>query len=85
MVQVRGGGRRPASKRATRSNAVRRVREMRARPAWYRVGSFLAAECIYATALLLRAGRTASRSVVRRVFALSDAVIAVNAWDESNL
>ena len=51
----------------------------------YRGGSLIAAECIYATALLLRAGRTASRSVVRRVFALSDAVIAVNAGDESNL
>ena len=37
-------------------------------------GSFLAAKRIYATALLLRAGRTASRSVVRRVFALSDAL-----------
>ena len=37
----------------------------------YRGGSFLAAKRIYATALLLRAGRTASRSVVRRVFALS--------------
>merc|ERR1719247_880794 len=37
-------------------------------------GRLLAAECIYATALLLRAGRTASRSVVRRGFALSDAL-----------
>ena len=62
------------SKCATRSNAVRRVREMRAGNAWYRGGSFLAAKRIYATALLLRAGRAASRSVVRGVFALNDAL-----------
>ena len=40
----------------------------------YRGGSFLAAECIYAPALPRRVVRTASRSVVRRSFALSDAL-----------
>ena len=55
---------------ATRSNAVRRVREMRAGAVWYRGGSFLAAECIYATALRLYEAQSRPRRVLRGVFAL---------------